>query len=128
MTKKKAPHSLEEHLLRAMRLIDNQIAREMQRTPEERETEGVLKWTPYKKRSELLTSVILNAVGENSVKLDSLLVLLDSSAKALELLMSDLGSSGLGSVRSAYCQETIRAVQESMRRALQNIDDQRQLM
>jgi len=45
MTKKKpkAP-PLEQGLLTAMKAIDNQIAREMQRSPAEREAPGMQKW------------------------------------------------------------------------------------
>lgn len=98
----KLPH-LEEGLLKAMQAIDNQVAREMQRTPEQRAEHGVQKWEPFLRRVERISSFILNSMGENQVSLDALLVLSQATSKALQLTIDDLGSEGLGSVRTQYC-------------------------
>ena len=95
--------NLEEGLILALRAIDNQIAREMQRTPAEREELGTRKWQPYQTRVESITSLILNSLGENEVGLDSLIVMAQALAKALRLVVDDLGPKGLGKTRSEYC-------------------------
>ena len=103
-------HPLEEGLVAACRAIDNQIAREMQRTPAERELHGVLKSEPYAARVERVTAFLLNALGDEEVKLDSLLVLATSFAKALQITAEDLGADGLGKVRTEYCRDVFEQV------------------
>lgn len=101
MSEKLAP--LEEGLLKAMRAIDNQIAREMQRTPAERDLHGVNKTKPYDDRLERVATFILDSLGENQICLDSLLVLSRAMVKVLRLVSEDLGEEGLGEVRTEYC-------------------------
>ena len=101
---------LESALLVVMQAIDNQVAREMQRTPAAEELQGVLKWAPYEKRIEQLTGFILGSVAERTVDLDSLLVLSQASAKALSLYVQELGEEGLGKVRSEYCLKALKAI------------------
>ena len=99
---------LEEGLLQAMHAIDTQVARAMQRSPAERETMGVQKWEAY----------VLNELGDNSVGLDSVIVLAQAFTKALRLAAEDLGAEGLGVVRSAYCVDAMEKVQRDALRAL----------
>jgi hypothetical protein len=101
---------LEEGLLQAMKSLDSQIARAMQRTPSEREVHGVQKWEPYETRVENLTAFLLNELGDNSVSLDSLLVLSQAFTKALRLACDDLGRGGLGAVRSSYCIDALQKI------------------
>lgn len=86
-----------------MQAIDNQIAREMQRTPAELEAHGVQKWEPYAKRIELVSAFTLTALGEEQISLDAVLVLTQALAKTLQLVVEDLGTDGLGKVRTSYC-------------------------
>jgi hypothetical protein len=119
MAEEKAPQltPLQEGLLRAMRAIDNQIAREMQRTPAQRDEEGVLKWKPYETRIEQITAFVLECLGNEDLELDSLLVLSQACARALRLIAEDLGSKGLGKVRSSYVERAVQVIVEEMRRA-----------
>ena len=94
---------LEEGLLTALQAIDSQIAREMQRDPGARDIRGVQKWEPFEKRIERVTGFVLDQVGDDRVKLDSVLVLSQALAKSLSLLVDELGREGLGEVRSGYC-------------------------
>jgi len=109
---------LEEGLLLAMKAIDNQVARALQRTPSEREELGVQKWEPYETRIEHVTAFILNELGDNSVSIDSLLVLSQSFTKALRLISEDLGIAGLGNVRSAYCVDAMQKIRRDADKTL----------
>jgi hypothetical protein len=130
MSKKKSKKEdpLEQSLLRVMSLINNQIAREMQRTPAELDKEGVKKWEPYTKRVELVTSLILTLIGEQALELDSLLVLARSVAKALYLLTDELGTDSLGTVRTAYFAGAAREIEDDMRKLLGITDEDRPLV
>lgn len=112
---------LEMNLLSALKALDTQIAREMQRSPAEREEHGVMKREPYLKRIEKLTGFVLDAVGAEEADLDGVLVLSQTLAKSLQMLVEDMGPEGLGKVRSSYCHEAFdcleRAVEQG-RRAL----------
>ena len=109
---------LEEGLSQAMHAIDTQVARAMQRSPAEREVMGVQKWEPYDTRVEHLTAYILNELGDNSVGLDSVLVLAQAFTKALRLATEDLGSDGLGAVRTSYCVDAMEKVTRDAGKAL----------
>lgn len=98
---------LEESLLRALEALDSQIQRSMQRTPAEREEQGVQKWKPIEERVEKLTGLLLDAFG-NTIELDSIIILSQTMAKALSMICSDLGVEGLGDVRSRYVEDTLR--------------------
>lgn len=108
---------LEEGLLRAMQALDRQVAREMQRTPAEREAKGVRKWTPYERRVENVTSFVLNSLGEEAITLDSVLILAQSFSKSLYLIAEELGVEGLGEVRAQYCRGTVDNIVQDMNRA-----------
>jgi hypothetical protein len=116
---------LEEGLLQAMRAIDNQVARAMQRTPAEREEHGVQKWEPYDSRVEHVTAYILNELGDTSVSLDSVLVFAQVFTKALRLAVEDLGTEGLGTVRTAYCVDTMERILRDADRALGELQSER---
>jgi hypothetical protein len=118
---------LEEGLLRAMRALDMQIAREMQRTPAEEEELGVLKWEPYQKRIENVASFVMNSLGDQEVGLDSLLVLTQALSKSLQFVVADLGADGLGKVRTAYCQQALENISRDAREGSQLLKDARSL-
>lgn len=124
-TEKQSP--LEEALLRAMRALDAQIAREMQRTPEEESVHGVLKWEPYQKRIENVASFALNALGDQEAGLDSVLVLAQAFSKTLQFVVNDLGTDGLGKVRSSYCQQALENIARDAYDGLQVLKDARSL-
>ena len=108
--KKKKGLTLEESLQSAMKSIDNQIAREMQRSPAKRDSHGVEKWEPIQTRVERVTTYALNSVSTNNTGLDSLLVLSQALTKALSLHIQELGEEGLGQVRSSYCKSAIESI------------------
>ena len=120
--------ALEEALLRAMNAIDNQIAREMQRYPEQVERQGVQKWEPHSKRVELISSFLMNSLGDQNINMDSLLVLAQATTKALALVVSDLGEEGLGKVRSDYCRVAMDNISSDARRAVQSLREEMHLI
>lgn len=108
---------MEEALLVLMQALDKQIAREMQRSPEERESQGVQKWEPIDKRIERVCALVLDSFNSEQVELDSLLVLSQAFTKALSLYVGDMGSDGLGKVRSAYCERALAAIERDCQRS-----------
>lgn len=93
----------EEGLLRALKAIDQQILREVStRTPAEVERHGQRKWEAFDSRVEQVCSFVLNALGDNDVQLDGVLVLAQGLTKALSFVAEDLGEDGLGKTRSEY--------------------------
>jgi len=116
---------LEEGLLQAMKAIDNQVARALQRSPSEREELGVQKWEPYESRIELVTAFILNELGDSEVSIDSLLVLSQSFTKALRLVSEDLGLDGLGKMRTAYCIDAMEKIQRDADKTLAELSGHR---
>jgi hypothetical protein len=119
------PGKLEEGLLQAMHAIDNQVARAMQRSPAEREAQGVQKWEPYDTRIEHVAAYFLNELGDNTVALDSVLVLAQAFTKALRLAVEDLGTEGLGTVRTSYCIDTMERILRDADRALSELQSER---
>ncbi len=116
---------LEEGLLQAMKAVDNQVARALQRTPAEREQLGVQKWEPYETRIEHVTAFILNELGDNSISIDSLLVFSQSFTKALRLISEDLGLDGLGNLRSSYCIDTMQKIRRDADKTLAELSTER---
>lgn len=117
---------LETALLTAMQSIDMQIAREMQRSPSQREEHGVQKWDAYQKRIENISAFLLNNIANRNLELDSLLVLSQAFAKSLQILVEELGEKGLGIVRSSYCMSAADAIARDagqMIRVLKNDHD-----
>lgn len=110
---------LEENLVKVLSAIDTQIAREMQRTPAQREDHGVQKWEPYQKRVELIVSRVLNSLGDQEVTLDGVLVFAQAMSKTLLLAVEDLGADGLGKVRSSYCEAAMQNIAQDVSRGLQ---------
>lgn len=108
---------MEAGLARCMRSLDSQIAREMQRSPAEREEHGVQKWEPYNTRIERLVTFLLNQLGDEEVTLDSLLVLVQALTKTYSIIVDDLGEEGLGEVRSLYCARACEALSFDIERA-----------
>ena len=115
---------LELHLIGALRALDNQIAREMQRQPSERELHGVQKWEPYARRIENMTGTLLQAVSDREVELDGLLVLTQALAKSLRILVEDLGPEGLGNIRRAYALAAGSALADEARAIQQALEEQ----
>lgn len=108
----------EESLLKTLSAIDNQIAREMQRSPAELEKHGVQKWSAYEKRVELIVSSVLNALGTEEISLDSILVFSQAMSKTLLLAVEDLGPAGLGKIRAKYCNSVFTAMEGDARRGM----------
>ncbi len=108
---------LADGLVKAMQALDRQIAREMQRTPAERDVHGVQKWDPYQKRIELVCALLLNEFGDDNISLDGFIVLAQAFAKSLQLLIEDLGEDGLGNIRSDYCRWALENIQQDCFRA-----------
>ena len=111
---------------RSLRAVDSQIAREMQRTPSEREAHGVTKWQPMSKRVELLSAFFLDHIGdsafsEDAFSFEALLVMAQSTVKALSLVVQDLGEDGLGDLRSKYARDALHTMQFDVERALSEI-------
>ena len=118
---------LEEGLLQAFKALDNQVAREMQRSPAELEARGIQKWEPYMKRIENVCAFLLNALGDRRIELDSLLIVSQATAKCLQMVVDDLGEKGLGKVRTGYCLGAFEALTDSARQGLENLKSERAL-
>jgi hypothetical protein len=108
---------------RSLRAIDSQIAREMQRTPTQSEMHGVTKWAPMSKRVELLSAFFLDHLGDaaesaDAFSFESLLVMAQSTVKALSLIVRDLGEADLGEIRSSYARDALSTMQFDVERAL----------
>jgi hypothetical protein len=127
MSKKEKGPLLESGLLQAMQAIDGQIAREMQRSPGEVERGGTLKWEPFNKRVEGVSSFLMNALGDREIELDSLLVLSQALVKSLYLVVEDLQREGLGKVRASYCLSAAEGIEKDARRTVEVLRDRREL-
>lgn len=115
----------EESLLGALKSIDNQIARQMQRTPAEREESGVQKWTPLTEKIEQTATVVLDGFADGHIQLDSLIVLAQSLVKSLYLIVEDVGAEDLGDLRSAYCQDALEKIERDARQGLATFSSSR---
>ena len=113
--------NLEGGLLQAMKALDNQIARSLERTPAEREKSGVQKWQSYSERVEGVSTFILDAFADEEVGLDSLLVLTQSFPKVLSILCDELGRDGLGEVRTSYVESVLESLEREAGRALRQL-------
>lgn len=105
-------------LISALHALDGQVAREMQRSPAELERHGVQKWEPYAKRVEKTAAVVLDSIGEERCKLDSVLIMAQAMTKGLSLLIEELGVENLGELRSSYCRAAMIAIERDARNAL----------
>lgn len=94
---------LESNLLVVLNALQNQIDREMQRSPAEREQKGVRKWEPFETRVERVAGFLIESLSENKVSLDSLIVLSQAMTKTLQIAVTEIGKDGLGKMRSEYC-------------------------
>ena len=70
----------------------------------------------------------MNCLGDQKINMDSLLVLAQASAKALSLVIADLGSDGLGKVRTDYCRVAMEAISSDARRAVQSLQEELHLI
>jgi len=116
MSKQDRKPLLEESLLTALKAIDNQVARAMERTPAEREVSGVQKWKPFDDKIEQVSTLILDNFGEG-ISLDGVLVMSQAMVKALSILSSELGSEGLGDLRTSYVKEALQLLSIEIERA-----------
>lgn len=123
MSKKEKRTPLHEGLFTALRAIDNQVARELQRSPEELKSHGVQKWEPLEKRVELVTSLLLDGVADQEISLDGILVLSQSLIKSLQILSSDLGKKGLGQLRSNYLLTAFSLIESDCRRGKEHLEE-----
>jgi hypothetical protein len=115
-------------LTAALKALDTQIAREMQRSPAQTELHGVQKWEPYRRRMEELSSFLIDNFGQKTIGLDGLLVLSETLAKSLQLLVEDLGPDGLGRVRSEYCSQTVKNIMRDCEAALAALREEHTVM
>jgi hypothetical protein len=124
LKEKNQQHSLEGSLIRALRLIDSQISREMLRSPAQREEHGVTKWEPMSKRTELLTSTFLDHLGDHTksdqeFSIESLLVVAQAIVKSLSLIAQDLGEEQLGTIKTWYFKDSLAKINFDVERANQ---------
>lgn len=113
---------LESNLLAALHNIDTQIARAMQRTPQELEQYGVQKWDLYTQKIEEVSQIILTVIGENRCQLDGILVLAQALAKSLYLLVEELGEENLGKIRFEYCKVALEKIERDARQGLSELN------
>ncbi len=125
MSKKQKIPPLEHGVITAMRAVDNQVARQMERSPAERDLEGVQKWAPHQQKVEQICALVLEAFGDDEVRFDSVLVTAQAFAKALYLLSEELGEVGLGSVRAGYAREALRNILRDAERGLSGLEDEK---
>ena len=103
--------SFDESILGAMHCLDKQVARDLNtRTPQEKMEHGEQKWSAHEQRVESTVVLILDALGDKQVELDSLIILSQAFVKAMSIVSSDLGEEGLGSIRAGYCREAFRTI------------------
>ena len=122
MSKQEKMPPLEGGILTALRALDNQIARAMERSPSEREEHGVQKWEPYQQKVEQCAAIVLSAFAEDEIKLDSVLVAAQAFTKSLYLLSEELGEAGLGKVRTAYVKAALEMLIRDAERGLQGFE------
>lgn len=115
---KSSGSNLESGLMQALKALDNQVSRALERTPAEREESGVQKWKPYSERVELVSGFLLDSFAEEEIGLDSLLILAQVFPKVLSILGDELGEEGLGKIRSSYFQSVLESVERESGRAL----------
>ena len=99
---------LEASLLTVLSALQNQIDREMQRNPQEREKKGVKKWEPFEIRVERVAGFVVESLSENKISLDSIIVLSQALSKSLQIAVTEIGKDGLGKTRSEYCLHAAR--------------------
>lgn len=120
---------LNESLLAAMGSLDKQVARQLNsRTPQQTEAAGVQKWEAHSQRIESTTTLLLDALGDKEVQLDSLLILAQSFCKALSFVAADLGEEGLGAVRTQYCLEAFRNIARDCANAEGSLKDEQHVL
>ncbi|MCB0322643.1 MAG: hypothetical protein KDD69_03685 [Bdellovibrionales bacterium] len=124
MSKERKLPPLEEGLLKALRALDNQIARQMERSPTERAERGVQKWEPYQSKIEEVCALLMNGIGDEELRLDGVLVAAQALTKSLYLISEELGEVGLGKLRSAYCRDAFEAIIRDAERGLRIFGDE----
>ncbi len=115
---------MEDSLIGALKALDNQILRAIQRDPATRAIEGVQKWQPYQDRIESICSLLLNALGEKDIDLDGLIILTQAMSKTLNFVTEDLGPDGLGKLRSAYIKDTFEKLERDAKEVSDKLNDQ----
>lgn len=117
MAKEEKLPLLDESLIRALELIDSQIARAMERTPEQRDVGGVQKWKPLEERVERISTLLLDYYGDR-IQLDSVVVMSQVLVKVLGIVCQEMGQEGLGEVRSIYVQDALKKLEIEIQRSL----------
>jgi len=120
-------NKVESGILQALIALDNQVAREMQRDPQQVSEQGVQKWQPHDKRIESLMEIILDNFDEGKIQLDSILISAQGLVHALTILIEDLGLVGLGELRRNYCLAAIDRISRNIEQAGRVIKEQREL-
>lgn len=123
---KRAP--VEDGFLKALKALDNQVARELQRSPAEREIHRLQRWEPYERRVEQVSILLLDLLGEEQVQLDSLFITAQAMTKALQIVAHDLGEEGLGKMRTGYCIDTMEKISTDAHRTLALLRDTHNLV
>ncbi len=108
---------MEAGILSALTALQNQIERELQRNPEQTSTHGVSKWIPMQKRVEHISTFLVDYLSEQQITLESLLVFAQSFTKVAAIISNELGSEGLGKVRTEYVHKTLEIIQRDCRNA-----------
>ena len=103
---KKRP-KLEQGILELMQALDSQVARALERTPAEREIHGVQKWEPLGEKVEQVSAFVLESFAGRAITLDALLICAEAFGKSLRLIVDELGSEGLGQIRTRYCEQAL---------------------
>ena len=120
---------LSEGLKRALQALDHQVSRDVNtRGPEEVAEKHFEKWEAIDERIERVSSEVLQWVGENEIRLDSMLIMSQALVKALSLAVMELEREGLGKTQTAYCVAAFESMTEDVRRALATLHDEATLM
>lgn len=121
MNKKSKQAPLEEGLLKALKAIDNQVLRLMQKDIKTRDEHGIKKLHIFDQKVEDISSLLLNALGDKEIDLDSVVVLSQALVKVLSFVVSDLGKDGLGKVRTENSLHALNNIERDLMNALAEI-------
>jgi hypothetical protein len=114
---------LETSLTTALNALQNQIDREMQRSPLEMEAKGMRKWEPFQTRVERVAGFIVESLADNKISLDSLIVLSQALSKSLQVAVTEIGKDCLGKTRSEYCLHAAEQIKRDAKEIEKTIND-----
>ena len=118
---------LQAGLLAALSALDNQVARDMQRSPQEIEREGVNKWAVYERKIEEVANILLDEFESKNIELDGLLITAAALTKSMQIIVEDLGSDNLGKMRTDYCRKISNSIADTIRRVQAVLNDSHEL-